>query len=237
MATGCSDPPARLVFFLALAIQPIDRAGPKREIITNMLLENICRKATFGRFEIRACASAIAVCLVAACSALPVAIPGLPQTQRPEPPPCPNVTIMDAASRVTKFLPGQGRDISDIVLVVGVSDFQGFCETRTIDERTQVVNVEITIVFRADKGPANRSGSGEFSYFVAVVDSAEQILAKEVFPVAVAFGTGRNRVFADDIAYQEIELLTGESAANYEVIIGLQLSNEELARNRELSGR
>ncbi len=190
----------------------------------------------WGDFLKRGFGAAALMWLVAGCSALPATIPGLPQSLRAEIPPCPNVRILEPASRVTKYLSGQGRDMTDIILIAKITDFQGECETRDVDDRTQVVNMDLTVVFQADMGPANRSLTGEFSYFVAVVDAADRILAKEVFPVTAAFELGRNRVFVQDLAYQAIELLAGETAADYDILLGLQLTSDELTQNRELGG-
>lgn len=181
-----------------------------------------------------ACIAALVVMAGAmtACASLPQ-IPGLPQRAVAVPPPCPDVQLLADTTRVAQYLPGPGRDLTDITFEIKVQDVRGNCETSDADTSgRRTVNVELNIVFRVDRGPAAHSGRAEFPYFIAVVDRAERILAKEIFPVAVTFGPGINRSFFEDRVYQQIEMGPGQSGGDYSIFVGLQLSDGELARNK-----
>jgi hypothetical protein len=161
-------------------------------------------------------------------------IPGLPSARRPPaPPPCPDVQLLEDTEQVVKYLQGPGRDLTDVILVATIADFQGTCETDFLRDGSGQVSIDLSVVFRADKGPANNDNRGEFAYFIAIADSADRILAKEIFPISVAFPVGQRLTFAEDSIYQEIELFPGDLGSDFAVFVGMQLTPEELRRNRE----
>ena len=164
-------------------------------------------------------------------------LPGLPGAERAVAPPCPNVMLPGDTAALTRFLPGPGRDITDIVLEVRITNFVGECETE-FEERNSVaaggtVAVGVNIEFLTERGPAHSGDVGEFVYFVAILDDRDRILAKEVYPVAVRFPIGRNRLRPIDTVFQDLELAPGEIGADYNIVIGLQLSDAELRDNRD----
>ena len=145
--------------------------------------------------------------------------------------PCPNVAIVADAADVTKFLPGPGRDLTDVVTEARIDDFDGFCTTYT-DAGSRQVEVELRLVIIARRGPANRDRQAELEYFVAIGDRNNAILAKATF--ARSFGFEGNRATSsvvEELA-QHIPLRNGETGANFNILIGFQLSDEELQYNR-----
>jgi len=171
------------------------------------------------------------VMLIAACSG--ASIPGLPGASSAGPlPQCPNVTLLDDTDELTQFLPGQGRDLTDIMIEGQVEDFVGECEVDVQRDGTSLVEMEMQIQFRLTRGPALRTGVGEFAYFVAIVDTNDRIMTKEIFSVAAGFD-GDNAVTATDQAYQRMELPPGTSADDFIIIVGFQLTDEQLRYNRQ----
>jgi hypothetical protein len=78
----------------------------------------------------------------------------------------------------------------------------------------------------------------EFSYFVAIRHRVSgEILTKEVFPVAFDLPRGRDSVVAEEELEQvTIPIKKGEQGRYYAILIGLQLSEDELNYNRQRRG-
>ncbi len=177
--------------------------------------------APSGRFRTRAglrLAAPFAALLLAGCGTF----------GGDEPPPaCPQVLILADAQHFTTFR-GPGRDISDIEAEGEIAGFQGACET-TDDglELTLALGFEIT------RGAADTDRVAEFAYFVAVPDFYPDPAAKAVMPVRVAFPENVSSVrYVDEQVTLDLPLQAGESARQYEVFIGFQLSDEQLRYNR-----
>lgn len=146
--------------------------------------------------------------------------------------PCPSALVVRVAAEATQFLPGPGRDLTDVVMEAEISGLDGFCEMDLEQDGSGEVQVDLTVLFEANRGPANETQDGRFSYFVALVDVGQNILKKPVFDADVTFPTNGNRVrFTENIGL-EIPLKAGEAAAGYEILVGFQLTDEQAAYNR-----
>lgn len=154
------------------------------------------------------------------------------------PPPCPNIVIVQDVSDITIFKAGSGRDLTDVDLEAQIVEFGGFCDT-DIDEdsRAGEVVVEMELVLRATRGPANTSRDGSLRYFVAIADSEQNILAREEFDTAVEFEGNRNRIAFREELTQTIPLKRGELGDDYSIFVGFQLSDDQLEYNLQKRGR
>ncbi|MBO6782148.1 MAG: hypothetical protein JJ899_02580 [Alphaproteobacteria bacterium] len=162
--------------------------------------------------------------------------------QQPAPPSaapeCPQIAIVQDASELTLFTPGPGRDLTDVTLEAKVAEFGGFCET-DIDEDTGTGEVEIDmrVLFEATRGPASISRQQVVSYFVAISDREENILARQVFDITLEFEGNRNRLGVVEDLRQRIPLRAGQLGEDFSVFIGFQLTDEQLRFNRTKLGR
>ena len=153
------------------------------------------------------------------------------------PPPCPNVVVVQDTAEVTKFLPGPGRDLTDVVLEVKIERFDGFCDTELDDGEAVSVTVEMQLFLTAMRGPASRDRRGTVTYFVAIADQWETILAKETFASEFVFEGNRSRTTVFEDLTEEIPLQTGELGDVYNIYIGFQLTPDELKYNQRKLGR
>ncbi len=152
--------------------------------------------------------------------------------QTAEQQPCPSALVVRAAAEATQFLPGPGRDLTDVIMEAEIRELDGFCEMDLERDGSGEVQVDLTVLFEANRGPANETQGGRFSYFIALVDVDRNILKKPVFDADVTFPGNGNRVrFTEDIEL-EIPLKAGEAAAGYEILVGLQLTDEQAEYNR-----
>ncbi|MFC3226506.1 hypothetical protein ACFOGJ_04650 [Marinibaculum pumilum] len=152
---------------------------------------------------------------------------------RERPPPCPDVRILAITSEMTKFRPGPGRDLTDVEYEVSTEAVAGGCAFR--DENSRV-EVEMTVTFVIERGPALQGDRVQFPYYIAIVTRDEQILAKEVFQSQAEFGQGQRRIGLTESSREVIPMPDGQISLDYEILVGLQLTEEQLAYNRRERG-
>jgi hypothetical protein len=163
-----------------------------------------------------------AVLLVAGCGVF----------ERPEPGrDCPQTSVIAAANRAVKFS-GPGRDLTDILVEAEILSAVGKCSYR----RDQVVG-DTLVRFIAAAGPALRNNQGAVDYFVAITDGAGNVVAKQEFQLAIRFEGNVSTVELSEELRQTIPLAKGANAGSYQILVGFQLTREELAYNRRLIGR
>lgn len=140
---------------------------------------------------------------------------------------CPRVQVLEYADRLTEFAHGAGRDLTDVVLKGRLVDFDGECNVE--DDK---VEMDLTVEFVLERGPANRSREGRFAYFVAIPEFHPAERGKRVFPVQVKFESGVNRVLYRDEIAVEIPVTGRRRAPDFNVFMGFQLDRDQLRFNR-----
>jgi len=149
-------------------------------------------------------------------------------------PSCPKVAVRADAADITRYREGSsGRDLTDLVLDGRITGFRGGC---TREDRTTVrtvVNVDLVLA----RGPATRGRVLSASYFIAVVDGG-QIIDKQEFPIRVELKENQDqaRLSSGDITLM-VPVNKEKSAAAYDVLVGFQLTPEELETNRRRGAR
>jgi hypothetical protein len=167
---------------------------------------------------------------VAALAAAPAAC-GLFRSDPP--PPCPRAAIVADVAQLTKFRQGPGRDLIDVEYAAEIRDFGGSCEYR---DKNRVVSVVTTINVIAELGPAAPSRRVSVPYFVAIIDGQNNIVAKSTFDAAIDFPEGRRRAGVSEETEQRIPLPAAVKGIDYEVLIGLQLTPDQVEFNRRKRG-
>jgi hypothetical protein len=147
-------------------------------------------------------------------------------------PPCPSIVIVQELTNVTQFLPGDGRDLTDVVMQGKVTGFDGFCETDREDDVNIEVAVDLRMLLAFTRGPANTDRKGSYSYFVAIADRDDTPMQKHIFESSVTFTGNKNRVAAFEELTLKIPLRSGENGGDYTVLVGFQLTTEQVDFNR-----
>jgi hypothetical protein len=147
-----------------------------------------------------------------------------------DPEDCPDIGLVPELTRLTKFKQGEGRTLDDVrydVVVRSIS--QPVCS-----EKDRKVRVGLRLEFATQRGRAEKSSRVEFSYFVAIRHRVSgEIVTKEVFPVAFDLPQGRDGAVAEEELEQvTIPIRKDEKGLYYAILIGLQLSEDELNYNR-----
>ncbi len=150
---------------------------------------------------------------------------------------CPRVAVLSEAGSLTRYARGSGTDILDIDFQGEIADLAARCEHADRKGVRQVL-VQLAPVFVVNRGAANVDRKVDFTYFVSVVRN-EEILSKQLFEVASEFADNRWRVvLKDDNPPIDIDIPLPYRAAEYEyeVLVGFQLTHEELQHNQASRG-
>ncbi len=156
--------------------------------------------------------------------------------QKATPPPCPEIGILAEANQLTRFRPGPGRDLIDILFEVEMADVGGTCQ-HALDTETGegTLTVEMAVVLKAARGAADKSRQAVIPYFVAITDSQRKPITKSVFQTRIPFPGNTSRLTVTDNnpgVTLDIPLLRGQTGRNFKIYAGLQLTKEELEYNR-----
>lgn len=144
----------------------------------------------------------------------------------PETRPCPRAVVLNDAARQVKFN-GQGRDLTDVLFEAEITTGNLVCE---YDENVLDVDLEVNVV--ASRGPANTDRLANITYFIAVSQTDQTVLAREEFDITIPFPGNRTRVSGMEEIGQVITLPQGMDGGDYVIYVGLELTRDEIEYNR-----
>jgi len=142
---------------------------------------------------------------------------------------CPTALSLYDAHRIVEFA-GEEVIYPNIGFTGEVLGVRSLCSY--YDDRPIIANLEIDMAF--GRGPAAQGSEKTYEYFVAVTRRDRAVIHREVFPISVRFGAGEDRVYTtetiDAISIPRADAET--SGANFEILVGFELTEEQLAFNR-----
>jgi len=136
---------------------------------------------------------------------------------------CPQVGKVGDVAKVTRFAPG-GHDLTDVAFEAAVGKLGGDCQA--------AVAVNLTVEFIAGRGPADKTRKAPFSYFVAIVDKDDKVLAREQFDTGVQFPGNQTRNAIVEELEENIPVKDPLLGNQYRIFVGFVLTPEEIAYNR-----
>lgn len=148
---------------------------------------------------------------------------------------CPEVGALAEAADLRRYRSETSQDLTDLVLEARLTGVSGRCEF--IDRRRRDgVRVTLSLALEVMRGPAAPGRTLAVPYFVAVADSESRIPSKRVFEIPVEFPANRTRlrVVGEEVTV-DLPLQAGRRASDYLVLVGFQLSEQELALNRRIA--
>jgi hypothetical protein len=139
---------------------------------------------------------------------------------------CPKVMPAQGADTIVLFGPG-GHDAKDIIVGGRIYSLDAKCLQQKVG-----MTVDADIVFygeRTDRAQPNVT----FPYFVALIDPTDKVLQEESFEVPINFVPGEiyRRSPAEHITVH-LPLRNVASGGAYTVLVGFQLTPDQLAFNR-----
>lgn len=146
---------------------------------------------------------------------------------------CPTVRIVQDLNQVHQFIDSANPDPAQSVSSIRMTGVQDQCSVAKDN-----LAIDMTLAFEGEIGPRARAKSGDkpgfaYPYFIAITDQQGNIIAKEVFAVTLAYESGRDTESHVEQVRQMIPM-SAMARNNYKVLIGFQLSDQELAYNRAL---
>jgi hypothetical protein len=170
--------------------------------------------------------SRLAVPLVAALALVPlVACSGKKEARA-----CPKIEVVGDLSRLVQFAEGPGRDLSDVAYAARIRDVKSGC---LYDKKG--VTVEMTVSIVGDRAKAGaRLKSAEVTYFVAITDASHAIIQKRNFTSSLVFAEGKPATVDDELR-EVIPLPALASAEDHTIIVGFQLTPEQIDFNQKRS--
>jgi hypothetical protein len=164
-------------------------------------------------------------------AALALALGGCSIFQGKGLPPCPDVAVLADAAKFTQFRPGEGRDITDIVLQGEITGFHGSCAYNK-DRGQLTLTLQVQMVFTL--GPAAANRDVKTAYFIAVPSFYPKPEAKKVMPVNFTFANAADHIRITD---NEVDVILpakdlAKDIDKLGVYVGFQLDKTELDYNR-----
>jgi hypothetical protein len=174
--------------------------------------------AKFGFSLLSAAAIGCATVLLASCGANRIL------------PPCPNVRVDNITANVTQFQQGPGREVGDIVYQAEIVTYDGSC---TQDEAEGITEVDLEVTIAMATGAAAPAGALPLYYFVAVPQLFPDPAGKQIFEIQRKSSGGAARVERwTERAHLKLPISKERPAAAYDIYVGFQLTDEQLAFNR-----
>lgn len=143
--------------------------------------------------------------------------------------PCPLLGVLYDASRLVEFK-GEGERFSNVTYTGEMRGVRGLC--RYTGANPIELNLEIDMAF--GKGPAAEGSSRVYRYWVAVTRANMAPIEKQYFDVTVNFPRGEDRMSGAETIQRIVIPRANDtvSGANFEVLVGFELTPEQIAFNR-----
>lgn len=144
---------------------------------------------------------------------------------------CPTVKVMEELRRSVEFQdPAKPSDKTEISRAT-IKNVSARCS------QGDDLAVELDITVDTALGPKARVKKTDkphfvFPYFVAVVGPQGNVMAKEIFATSFAYENGEDTMAKTETITQYIPLGDGGTLPAYSILIGFQLSEEQLTFNR-----
>ncbi|HEY3697667.1 Tat pathway signal sequence domain protein [Phenylobacterium sp.] len=144
--------------------------------------------------------------------------------------PCPFVKVLYDAARYQEFK--DGREASNAVgYTAEIQGISAGCQYKS----DEPIKLQMEILFEFGKGPTAAGSAKTYRYWVAVTHRNEEVIAKQYFDLPVKFPEGQDRVMLSDKIAQIMipRAAATTSGSNFEVLVGLDVTPEMAAFNRD----
>lgn len=150
--------------------------------------------------------------------------------------PCPTLVLPTDVADLTQHQPGSQPDLSTLILDARVTGIEGSCRR---GRRDQSLDSTISVRFQMDRGPAAPSRAVQLPWFIAVLDArTNAIVSRQGFVMNGQFAVNTTRA---NVTSQPVEISFpvggGRRVQDYRVLVGFQLTEDEVALNRRRGPR
>ena len=148
---------------------------------------------------------------------------------------CPRITILAEGADLTRFAPGGGQDLTAMVADARLQGLNARCD---YGRRGRSVEVNLTVTFEVERGPAAR-GPVALPWFIAVTDGDDQrLIERRAYEIGVDFRANVNRTSTTSPPIRmSFPIGDGRRVSDYNVRVSFLLTEQELAYNRRRGTR
>jgi len=157
--------------------------------------------------------------------ALPILLAGCFGKTSAETATCPSGAATPGLDVAPQFGPGPGRTRNDVVAAARILAVRTNCS-----EESGGIHVDVDVAFSVVRGSPQLRQT-QFTYFVAVVDSASNIWNETRFVLPVNFAGAESFQAMDDKITIHLPVKHPAEGANYGVIAGFQLTPDQIRFN------
>lgn len=145
---------------------------------------------------------------------------------------CPQIRALPDLAAITQFSTPKAPVPDKMISTTKLDKIESHCTLAA-----NAVTVEAAFDFSGTLGPVgvkDLDGQANYTYpyFLAVVTPDGKILSKDVFALSMIYENGQITFRRQDKLRQVIPFVAGKDASQYKIMIGFQLSEDELAYNR-----
>ena len=137
---------------------------------------------------------------------------------------CPSVAILADTEVVTVLVPN--ADPPAVAAQATLSRVNSACQANA-----KRVEVELAFQIDALRGATTEASVIEFPFFVAVTDGQGRVLGKDIFYSRMTFDAAGVASQVEQLV-ETIPLADGELSVNFQIILGFQLTPEDLEYNQ-----
>lgn len=148
---------------------------------------------------------------------------------------CPRVKAVNDLAAITQFSPPSDMVADKMISTTKLEKIVSKCSVSG-----NSVSVEMALDFTGVLGPIgvkDLDGQANYTYpyFLSVISPDGQILSKDVFALSMVYENGQITYHRQDKLRQVIPLMARQDPSQFQIMIGFQLSTDELAYNRRLN--
>ncbi|MBV9332202.1 MAG: hypothetical protein JOZ55_11675 [Alphaproteobacteria bacterium] len=145
---------------------------------------------------------------------------------------CPSAAILAPAATLTAFRPDKPNDPLGELYTAGLTNVRTSC---VLDVDNGTTDSSLSLTFRAKRAAGGDALSYRIPYFVAVSLDGK-VLTKRTFWINFAFDKDSKQTeFTDTVASTVVNLENGKKPYEYELVVGLQLTHDQLEYNKRMS--
>ena len=181
----------------------------------------------------------VRVLFIAGCALLVLSGCGITQSigltgpsRESKPQNCPSAGAIVPTSSLTTFKEGMNNDPKGVLYRIAITDVTTEC---SLDADNGITDSSLTINFKATRTDAGSEATYRAPYYVAVARDAT-VLDKQDAWVSFTFPAGQDVVeFTETVPSTKITLDNGRKPYEYELVVGMQLTHNQLDYNNTTS--
>ncbi len=147
--------------------------------------------------------------------------------------PCPQVEIVDDLSSISDFTTPKKQVKANLISRVDLKRAESTCK---LASRSAIVDLQL--IFDGQLGAKGKKKSSDkqfysYPFFVAVTAPSGKIMAKEIFAASLTYGPNETAHSYYEKLRQIIPINKKSQANLYKVLVGFQVTPDQLTYNRE----